>query len=488
MGLRAAFNRLLGGLLSRLRGVRAEYDGATRGRRSAGWRRNRRDANAELTPAVQAALRGIARDLDRNNPWAHSGANKIAEHMVGTGVTFQVQRNGKLDKTLNDLARSHLDKPLCDSGGRNDLYGLQLQAARTIVVSGACVVRRRWRRKKDKLPLPFQLQLLEPDYIDSSKHGPTSNGGYAVHGIEFDAIGKRTGYWLFNGHPGAAHTLERGSTLIPASEIGHVFRQDRPEQEHGATWFAPIILRLKDFGDYEDAQLTRQKLATAYAAFVKDDGSGTGVPGLEQDEDQPDLEFIESGTITQLPPGQSVEFANPPSVDGYIDFTRVSHRAMSAGLGLPYEILTGDVSQVSYISGRFGRLTFNRTNATWQWAMFIPQFCGAVERWLLEAFEMAGHDIAGVSVKWTPPKNEMLNPLEEVQANRDAVRAGQKTPSQVVRENGEDPDIFFQELADDFNRLDELGLTLDCDPRKVTQVGNAVQIASRAPDAPAPSS
>ena len=82
--------------------------------------------------------------------------------------------------------------------------------------------------------------------------------------------------------------------------------------------------------------------------------------------------------------------------------------------------------------------------------------------------DLSGHvaDIAG----------KVLDPASEVPANRDAVRSGQKTHSQVIRENGDDPDTFFAEMAEDLKRLDELGIVLDSDPRRVTQAGNAVQI------------
>lgn len=468
------------------KGARSEYDGATVGRRAAGWRRTRLDANGELTPATQMALRGIARDLDRNNPWAQSGANKIAEHMVGTGITFQVYRNGKVDPVLNDLARKHFDTTNCDASGRHDLYGIQLQAARTIVVSGSVLLRRRWRRKSDRLPLPMQLQLLEPDYIDGSRNGPMTaspgtTAGYFVHGIQFSPLGRREGYWLYNTHPGSTRPSDSASTYVLDRDVAHVFRADRPEQEHGATWFAPVILRLKDFGDYEDAQLTRQKIASAFAGYVKGDDDGQ-FPGIGSDADDGDdpadrepLDFVESGTIQYLRPGEEITFPSPPGVDGYMDYSRVSQRAIAAGLGVPYELLTGDLSQVSFISGRFGRLTFNRAVSTWQWLMFIPQFCANVERWFLEAAELEGHDIAGVSMRWTPPKQEMLDPASEVPANRDAVRSGQKTLSQVIRENGDDPDTFFAEMADDARRLDDLKLILDCDPRRVTAVGNPTE-------------
>lgn len=475
-------------------GPRAEYDGATFGRRAAGWRRTQRDANGELTPAVMAALRGIARDLVRNNPFAARGVATIANNMVGTGITFQVYRDGKIDDALNRKARAHFDTTSCDSGGRHDLYGLQLQAARTIVESGAVVMRRRWRRASDRLPLPVQLQILEPDYLDPSKDGqlaaaPGANAGFVVHGVQFSPIGAREGYWLYNGHPGAGRTSSLGSTLIPAADVAHVFRADRPEMEHGATWLAPIVLRMKDFADFEDAQLTRQKLASAFVGFVSGEDDGGTIPGIQTEEgdapgDREPLDYIEPGTFQYGRPGEEVTFSTPPGVDGYADYTKVSLRAIAAGLGVPYEALTGDLSNVNFSSGRMGWLEYQRSLATWQWSTFIPQFCGAVGQWMLDALALTGEDVTNVTVRWTPPGREMINPSDEVKANRDAIRSGQKTISQCARERGEDPDTFLAEATADFAKLDELGLVFDCDPRRVTAVGNPAEAPSAPPEQP----
>jgi len=475
-------------------GPRAEYDGATFGRRSAGWRRTQRDANGELSPAVAAALRGIARDLVRNNPFAARGVSTIANNLVGTGITFQVYRDGKIDDALNKKARAHFDTGACDASGRHDLYGLQLQAARTIVESGAVVMRRRWRRASDGLPLPMQLQVLEPDYIDPSKHGPLDsapgvNGGFLINGVQFNPIGAREGYWLYNGHPGSARPSSLGSTFVKAADVAHVFRADRPEMEHGATWLAPIVLRMKDFADFEDAQLTRQKLASAFVGVVTGEDDGANIPGIQTEDgiagdDREPLDFIEPGTFQYARPGEEVNFSSPPGVDGYADYTKVSLRAIAAGLGVPYEALTGDLSNVNFSSGRMGWLEYQRSLAAWQWTMFIPQFCGAVSAWMIDALEFLGENVAGVTVRWTPPGREMINPSDEVKASRDAIRAGGKTISQWARERGEDPDTFLAEAIADFQKLDELGLVFDCDPRRVTAVGNPAEAAPSAPKEP----
>ncbi|HEV7658824.1 MAG TPA: phage portal protein [Allosphingosinicella sp.] len=460
--------------------TKAEFDGATLGRRALGWRRSLRSANGELTPAVMNALRGVSHDLVRNNPYAARGKQAWAEHLVGTGITFQVYRrvNGKaeIDEKLTDLARRHFDSTACDAEGRHDLYGLQLQAAGAMVESGAAITRRRWRRASDGLPLPFQMQVLEPDYIDMSKDGPL-DGGHMVNGIEFDPIGRRKQYWMRSGHPGERRLFIFETKPVPAEDVIHCYRADRPEQQHGTPWFAPVIMRMRDFADFEDARLMREKIASCFSVFTTDSegdiGDAQPTPTSPEGGDGSMIEALEPGIIEHLPPGRDVKFATPPGVEGYLDFSRVSLRAVGAGLlGLPYELLTGDLTGVSFISGRLGRLAFRRSVSTIQWLSFIPQFCGGAERWFFDAAEMMGHNVKDAYFEWTPPSFEMTDPASEIPAIRDAIRSGQMNLSEAIRERGRDPDKHFAERAADNRLIDDLKLVLDSDPRKVTAVGN----------------
>lgn len=468
---------------------RASYDGATTGRRAGGWKRNSLDANAELTPRVISALRDIARQMVRNNPHAESAVRNLATDMVGAGITLQIKQDGRRSKALTARAALHLDSTKIDPAGKLTLGGIQHLVARAIVTSGAVIIRRRWRRASDHLPLPFQLQVLEADYLDTSKHGAISGQpGPAIRGVQFGALGEIKGYWLYSGHPGSGSFGALESKLIPAADIAHIYRVDRPEQALGVTWFAPVILRMNDFGDYEDAQLVRQKLAACFTAF-RIGGEDNDPPITDVGEDgafeeaDPRLETLEPGLIEDLPPGSDVKFANPPGVEGYRDYSSVSLHAIAAGIGVPYETITGDYSEVSFISGRLGRMQHRANVETWQWHMLIPQLCDRIGEWTLEAMEMAGEDVRGCTVTHTPPPFPLMDPATEVPADRDAVRAGQKTPSQVIRERGLEPAEFFEEYRDDMRQLDELGIILDCDPRKVSQVGNAVQINSPIRDA-----
>lgn len=465
-----------------------QYEGASFGRRTNSWRRNGLDPNAELHPAALMALRGIARDMVRNNPHAANGVAKLAQYLVGTGIAFEVYRDGKVDKALMGRAREHFESTACDAEGRCNLYGLQLQAAQTMITSGEILARRRWRRKADGLPLPFAIQLLEPDWIYSNLSEPLPNGGIRIQGVEFDAIGRRTGYALYSRHPGSILPYSLDINTVPAVDILHCYRMHRPGSVRGESWFAPVIVRLKDFGEYEDAQLVRQKIAACFTVFRIGDPEGDMPATLDSngnaiDPAEPNNFSLEPGMIEDLPPGTDVKFADPPGVDGYEPYSRVSLQTIAAGLGLPYEALSGDLSHVSFISGRLGRLDFKQAIETWQWSILIPQLCEPIGKWFLEALDLAGVDINGVTVRWTPPRFPMMSPETEIPAIRDAIRSGQQTISGAARERGEDPELFLEELAADFKRLDELGLILDCDPRQVTQVGNAVGLTPAQMDA-----
>lgn len=463
-----------------LRGIRAQYDGATHSRRSQGWRRTGRDANSELAGAAHI-LAQTARDMVRNNPYAERAVSAISSDLVGTGITFEVQRNGEPDADMTALAKAHFETTDCDADGRSNLYGLQLLAARTVVESGSVLARNRPRFARDGYVVPFQLQLLEPDHLDANRNGVFTGGAY-ISGIQLDMLGNRQSYWLYPEHPGAMNARSLQPTPVPAENVLHVFRQDRPGQMHGASWFAPVILAMREFADYQDAQLLRQKIAASYAIFR------TGMEGEDGDVD-PDVDyadFIEPGMIETLPFGADVKFANPPGVDGYVDFAKISVRTFATGMNLPYDIF-GDLEAVNFSSGRIGRIAYNRQLDSWTWNMLIPQFCEPAGLWFLRAAALTGVDVKGCKFVWTPPRREMLDLATEGPAIRDMVRAGLMDPETAIRERGENPDTVLAAWARWATKVDKAGLIFDCDPRHVTQVGNATQNGATAPaTSPAP--
>jgi hypothetical protein len=101
----------------------------------------------------------------------------------------------------------------------------------------------------------------------------------------------------------------------------------------------------------------------------------------------PDGIALEPGATVDLDPGQKVQFAEPADVGGnYEAFQYRGNLQVSAGAGVPYAEMTGDLRQASYGSQRAGMLKFRREIGATQNHAMIFQFCRPVwQRWLSDA-------------------------------------------------------------------------------------------------------
>jgi lambda family phage portal protein len=452
------------------------YQAATPTRRTTGWARNFGDADLTIRPAL-IELRTHARDLIRNNSWARRGQRAIANNTVGWGIAAKaISSNTAIAKKADQLWLAWAGSTECESEGRHTFASIQHLVMKTIVESGEVLIRRRPRLMTDELTIPLQLQVLEPDFLDHSRTLQTSDsGGPIIQGVEFDKLGRRTAYWLFPQHPGSGRNMST-SKRIPASEVIHVYLPERPGQTRGVSWFAPIILPLKDFDDFEDATLLKQKVASCLAAFVIDQ-DGEGAPLADASPDAPDMPVVETfepGMVVQLPPGRDVKIANPPSVTEDA-FTARTLRRVASGLGVTYEDLTGDYSQVNFSSSRMARIAHYGNVHDWRWNMLIPMLCKGVWDWAMQAAVLAGELPEAPSAQWTPPPMPMLDPANEGLAYSRLIRNGLMTHDEAVREQGGDPEAHWKEYADGLGRLDQLGIVLDSDARKTSSSGQEQQ-------------
>lgn len=442
------------------------YEAASKSRRTSGWRATGNDANAEVMPAL-SVLRARSRDLVRNNPWAARAVQAIVSNTVGTGIMAKFT-----DAKLNEAWKDWTNSTECDADDTHDFSGLQALALRTAVESGEALIRRRTRKTSDGLVVPLQIQVIEPDHLVEDRDGVQKNGNRIIGGVEFDKIGRRVAYHLRRGHPGATDS-DSAVTRIPADDILHLYRCDRPGQVRGVPWGASAMLRLRDLDDYEDAYLLRNKLANCMTAFVY---QSDAVDAADSDDD-PILEQLEPGAIEILPSGKDIKFSQPPSVDGYGEYTRSVLKAIAAGYGITYEALTGDLSQVNFSSGRMGWIEFGRNIAQWQWGMLVPGMCDPVASWFAE--------IAGGARDprriWTPPRREMIQPDKELAAAKDAVRSGFMSLSEISRTYGYDAGDMLRELSADLQMAKQLGLKLDIDPSNDNPATPAATGATNAP-------
>lgn len=418
------------------------YDGAGRTARASDFRKNRTDA-IESNRADRASLRWVSRDMLRNNPRVVRARRQLVNHVVGAGIQPSVHVPGddgapdELKRTVDGLIRAHCLTTTWDTDGRLTMLGQQSQAFGTIVTDGEVLFRRRMRRPEDGLPLNFQVQVLEADFLNPLIDGKLPSGNTAVEGIEFDKLGRRVAYHLFVEHPGGRYGAMPATTRVAAEHIIHAFDPARPGQQRGVSWFAPVITLLHDLQKYQDAQVKRQEIAAMFAAIWKTD---------EPEE----FSTLAPGSVMQIRTEEELDFTTPPGVDGYEAFMRATERTIAAALGLTHEQLTGDTSQSNYTSHRAGRMAVDPNIRDWQQNLMVAQVCAGFSRWIGEAIQ----DVADIApdayeIRYTPPARPVVDPTKDAAADRLEIETGLSSKREKIRERGKDPAKVEAEIAEE---------------------------------------
>lgn len=457
------------------------FEAASRGRRTSGWRTSSSDANTEIGQG-QGLLRDRARSMRRDNPYAERGVSAISANVVGYGIVPDPQGRARQKKRALKIWKRWAETTACDWDGLGDFYAMQNLAMQSIVESGEVIVRRVWTPGENVLN--FQLQLLEADHIDDDKNTMLGDGGWIEQGIEYDAKGKKTHYWLFPQHPGGnirSLKFSAVSERIPAEDVAHIFLRKRPGQIRGYSWMAPVILRMRNHDEMEDAVIEQAKIAACFAAIISSDEVGlTGPSPIKSDL----IERLEPGLIERTAPGESVTFGTPPTFSGYDSYNKQALRAVAVGLGIPNEVLTGDLNGVSFTSGRMGWLEFGRNIDVWRWHMIVPQLCNRVWGWVNEAAALSQEGWEeSICAGWVAPRRDLIDPTKELDALEKEMRLGALSYSGMLKERGiNDTQAHIQQISEDNAMVDDAGLIFDGDPRKTAKAGAAAVAAPAGTD------
>lgn len=428
------------------------------------WRPRRSGASANADHQADAkTLRNKARALVQNVPYCTAGLAGLVSATVGTGIIPRA--TGAEKERLNALFKEWVK--VCDADGRFDYYGMQKAADAAMEQDGEVLIRLRPRRPADNLPVPLQLQLLEIDWLDSDRMG-TAGGNDIVNGIEYDALGSVAAYYLWDQHPGDISLIrsrKTQSSRVPSQNIIHLYNPERPGQGRGFSRFGPVIARVRDLQLYEDAELARKNLETRLSVLASGDTSSMENPashgdgGAGQGSGFNDLGELGGGNIIGTPAGTNFTVVEPKAVPGYVDYVKYQLHLIAAGLGVPYEMLTGDMAEVNFSSARVRLLDFRRAVQQIQWLVLIPKMLTPIHEAFVEAAYLAGKvRTRDMAVDFSPPKWDYVNPEQDVKADLAEIGAGLSSLSEKLRQRGYDPDVVFAELAADIEKLKKLGI------------------------------
>ena len=472
------------------------YEGGARGRRFAGYPAPNVGPNSGLLPSIPI-LRARTRHLLRNNPMVWRALRSRVANIIGTGMTVQ-------SRIADDALRAQVDELFADwaeeadADGRTDFYGLQALIGAGVYVDGESFVRLRYRRTGDGLSVPLQLQVLEADHCPVEHNAVAANGNPIRAGIEFDKnLGFRVAYYLWRIHPaeaigGLTPSLVNQLSRVPAEEVLHFFPITRAGQVRGEPGLSRIILRAFDKDLADDAALKRRQVAALFAYVITKAAADSASPtegmiagqasplsgdpndptAFDSGTRPPDL-AIDSGMTVELDPGEQIYTPTMPDEGAsYEEFQRQQDLAIAAGCGTTYEGATGDFSNVNYTSYRAALLEMQRQWKQEQAFHFIPRFREIYRAWLRQAALAGAIDLPGFARQprpflrhdWIPDGWAWVDPLKEVLAFEEEVKAGFITKADVIASRGGSDDDVRRRRALELQKDRAAGVATTTDP------------------------
>ena len=486
------------------------YNSAQASRLTSGFSGNNGSADVELVSSLQL-LRARSRQLIRDSAFAKRAKVIVVNNVIGHGMCIQAQVKTSRD-TYADSINESIEEAWerwscaesCHTGGAMHFSDFERAAFGQIFEAGEVFIRIHRSAFGDS-EVPFALELIEPERLadDYSQPGPVAAGNQVRMGVEVDGFFRPVAYWIRSSHPSEVRFTRDATTRIdriPAEDIFHLRIVDRWPQTRGEPWMHSVIRKLNDIDGYTEAEIIAARSAASYMGFIESDS--TDDPNNEVQDDGSLQTELQPGIIDRLRPGEKFNFAAPNRPNANAEaFLRFMLREMAAGTGVSYESLSRDYSQSNYSSSRLALLDDRdlwKTFQLWWMRTFRAELH---EEWLQAAVLSGAVKIPVAQYAEDQRKFEAVtfkargwswvDPTKEVEAYKEAVKAGFITVSDVIAQtgNGNDLDDVLEGRERELAEMAEKGLKFDTSPEVYTSdaaKANADAKAALRPPEPQP--
>lgn len=449
------------------------YDAAGYDRPNQNWRSS--NQSADVTDRYSRDnVKARARDLERNSDIMNSVSGAFKRNVVGGGFRVQAKtEETELNKEIEKAWKRWCKKRNCDVTGRQSLNQIIRMAVERKKIDGGILFVKRYTKGGF---VPFKLQMIETDELDSGTVWPRNKGNKVAGGIEYNEWNCPVGYFI------KQYDIEgygqREPVWIDAKDVIFYFTIRRPTQLREMSDMAQTIPRIRDITEFMTAVSVKERIEACLAVFIKKGlpvtGMGSGKPGRfggQDDRISYDGKLLSPGMIKELNVGDEVQIVNPAGQGAdATSFTKLQQRLVGAGQGISYEATSRDMSEATYSSARQGMIEDDLTygeekelllevmdeiyetfiiSAVLSGALSIPRFWEEKERYLAH--------------EWTQEPKPWIDPQKESNADSTALKTGQKTFKQIAAENGRD----WRDQIDDMAEVLEYGREKGVDMEKI---------------------
>lgn len=461
------------------------YEGGSQtSRELSGWNTSLRSPDNEILPSRNKIVAN-ARDLVRNNGWAVGGVDRKADAVVGASIRLEARPDfealGQTADWGDEWATAteakfrtwaNDSRMLCDVERSFQFGGLVRLAYQHYLTDGEAAAPIYWLERGGRFATA--VNVIDPDRLENRNNAPDSDT--LRGGVQLDAWGAAIAYHIRVGHPNDASsslTPLRWEVIPREGPTGrplfvHVFNKRRAQQRRGVSSLAPVIKRLKMLDRYDNAELEAALLNAVLAAVItspyqSEDVAAALAPISDEEIDasaysqarmayrEKNKLFLNGTQISHLFPGEEMKFvsAERPAAQ-FSAFESAVLRSISSALGLSYEQLSQDWSQINYSSAR------TLLNEIWRGFIadrhiFTQAFCTPIyAAWLEEAVMRGEVDIPGgpmafyrfrselTQCAWIGPGRGTIDPKKEQDAADLAVDGNRSNLAIEASEQGLD--------------------------------------------------
>ncbi|WNO10536.1 phage portal protein [Teredinibacter sp. KSP-S5-2] len=443
------------------------------------------DLNSELPSLVSRS-----RDLIRNHGVASGGIQTLTDNVVGIGLRLSAKPDyialGKTkdwadgwSKHVESLWRGWADSTDCDATRSLTFAGMTTLVFRSVLENGEAVALPLWLPTHSG-PYATKIQLVESDRLENP-HGKQDQEALRG-GIELDAYGGASAYWLRKHHPGdyfqgvTEHSWQRipARTKFGRERVIHVLEKQRIGQHRSKPLLTAIMPMFKMLDHYERSELQAAVVNAMVAAFIETpldlEGINELFGGNQEDYLKARKEWsvkLQGGAVIPIFPGDKLSSFTPGRPNsGYAQFVENVLRHIGTGLNLPYELLMKDFSKTNYASARAALMEawrFFMGRRTWlgqNWASRI--YClwleEAINKQLIDAPNFYQAKTAWTRCRWIGPGRGWIDPVKEAKASQIRMDIGLSTLEEECATQGLDWEDVLEQRAREKAKMEELAI------------------------------
>jgi len=439
-------------------------------------------ADAELGLSLER-MRSRSRQMVRDSAYAKRAKTVVVNNVIGHGIGMQAQVgttrggiNNPLNSSIEAAWAAWCSADSCHTGGAVHFGDLERLALGQIFEAGEVLIRKHYRAFGSSR-VPLCLEVIESERLASDMVAPGFAAGITNDlrmGVEVDEYQRPLAYWIKRGHPGdvRAHWADSARyERVPAADVFHLRLVTRWPQTRGEPWMHAVLRKLDDMNEYTQCEVTAARASAAYFGTIT---NPDGEPEQDAGTEQPIMN-IEPLSIQALAPGEEFQFHSPNRPNSALDpFMRAMLREVAAGCGPSYESLSRDYSQSNYSSSRLALLDDRDLwRVLQQWwirsfraplhSAWLQQavLAGAVQG--LPAGQYAVDPAKFEAVTWKPRGWQWVDPTKEVNAYKEAIKAGLTTLTDVIAQTagGLDIEDVIATRQRELQMLEEAGIEVD---------------------------